>query len=332
MVDLGRLDAALEMLDPAELRGQPAVALERARIQTRRGEAADARASLEMAGALAPYDPRLLSAWLELDARDGRLPESAVRIARAAEARPDDGRIAWLEGRVAAQQGRREEAEAHLRRAIEASPDHLRAYLDLADLLGRSGNLGRAVTVYEEAAEQHPRGELHLLLGILYESGGRRTEALARYERALAIDPSLAIAKNNLAYLLAEQGEDLDRALELARDAKTRLPNEPGVADTLGWVLFQRGAHGSATAYLREAERGYEPGDPTLGVVRLHLARAQLGSGERDAAIATLERALATRGPAESSRAGGEPSWAVPVESLLAELQDPAQARQPSDR
>ena len=51
-------------------------------------------------------------------------------------------------------------------------------------------------------------------LELVLRESGRREEALAAYERAIALDPEDALAKNNLAYLLAESGGDLDRDLE----------------------------------------------------------------------------------------------------------------------
>ncbi len=52
--------------------------------------------------------------------------------------------------------------------------------------------------------------------GIILQAQGRTPEARSRYERALALDSRAAVAANNLAWLYAEAGENMDRAVKLA--------------------------------------------------------------------------------------------------------------------
>ena len=134
---------------------------------------------------------------------------------------------------------------------------------------------------------------MHHFLGVLYELGGQRELAQQRYEDAIRLDPNLSEAKNNLAYLFAETGQNLDRALDLAQEAKTQLPENASVADTLGWVMHKRGMHSAAISYLKEAEAGTDPNDASIGIVRYHLALAYEANGETDAAREALSRALA---------------------------------------
>ena len=90
---------------------------------------------------------------------------------------------------------------------------------------------------------------------------GYHEQAIEHYEVAIGHDPNLAQAKNNLAFLLATADEDLDRALDLAQEAKARLPDSPYAADTLGWVLYRRGIPSAAISYLKEAEAGRKVAD-----------------------------------------------------------------------
>lgn len=64
----------------------------------------------------------------------------------------------------------------------------------------------------------------------------------------------MLLAQNNLAWLLLEQGKDIDSGLGLAQKAYESLPGDPSVADTLGWAYFKKGVLGWAEVYLREAE------------------------------------------------------------------------------
>ena len=137
---------------------------------------------------------------------------------------------------------------------------------------------------------------ISLELAQLCESAGRKDQAREYYEAVLRLDQEQPAAKNNLAWLLAN-GEnpspaDLDRALQLAQDAKNALPNEPSVADTLGWIMYKKGIPAAAIALFKEAIEGYPEGHPLRGTVRYHLAKAYDRNGERDRAVAELKRAL----------------------------------------
>ena len=140
----------------------------------------------------------------------------------------------------------------------------------------------------------------------------------------MRLDPELAVAKNNLAYLIAETGGNLDRALDLAQEAKELLPDNPNAADTLGWVLYKKQSHDAAIGYLREAVRGMEPDDPQLPIVRQHLALAYQAAGDLKSAREVLDEAIAdieARQGREGGEAGAEPPWAGDIRALRARLE-----------
>ena len=53
-------------------------------------------------------------------------------------------------------------------------------------------------------------------------------------------DPRAAVAANNLAWMYASRGEQLDRALQLAQAAKAELPDDAAVSDTLAYVYIKK--------------------------------------------------------------------------------------------
>lgn len=63
--------------------------------------------------------------------------------------------------------------------------------------------------------------------------------AFAEYDKAIALDPTNAMAKNNAAYFMACTGKDLDRARKLAEEAVDANPLNPTQLDTYAWVLFK---------------------------------------------------------------------------------------------
>lgn len=85
------------------------------------------------------------------------------------------------------------------------------------------------------------------------DSLGDRKKAIELYERLVFFDPDNATAANNLAYLLAEQGERLIYALELAQRALDADSTNPSFLDTYGWVLHKLGRYREAVAYFERA-------------------------------------------------------------------------------
>jgi len=68
----------------------------------------------------------------------------------------------------------------------------------------------------------------------------RVQEAKQVYERLLAMDRHAAIAANNLAWLYAEAGGNIDQATDLAQMAKSLAPDQPAFNDTLGWIYYKK--------------------------------------------------------------------------------------------
>jgi tetratricopeptide (TPR) repeat protein len=238
---------------------------------------------------------------VDLETKD---PERALeRLNRVIEQAPDNGALYALRGmiylgfRQGTQLTKAKEAENDLRRAIELDPAHIEAYGLLASLYRATGRMGEAITTFERARDARPEDpRVHLLVGTLYEQSGRTEEAIQEYEQVLRLEPNQPIAKNNLAWLLADTASDdpeqLDRALELAQDAREILPGNANVADTLGWVMLKKDIPTGAIPLFQEAIGGYEVGDPNRSVVRLHLARAYVSAGKQEKAIEELELAL----------------------------------------
>lgn len=328
LVRLGKADEALEELEQLPAEEQDAEAhYARGRILQLQGRLAQAREAFERALAEQPTTPDILEALLQLDAREGKLAESIERIQKARREEPQDARLARLLGTAFFFAGRLDDAERELRAAIELAPDQLESYQALAQLLVRRGRLDESLEAYRQALNARPNSpEVRLTLGSLYELKGDVDAAIEQYEAAIRLNPNLAVAKNNLAYLMAERGENLDRALDLAQEAKRLLPDNPNTADTLGWVLYKKGLPEPAISYLKEAEGGLEPWRPELGLVRHHLALAYVADGQPEEARRVLERALAdldrARDAAEKrgAKPPPEPQWAEEVRAMLEDL------------
>src|SRR6185369_16913441 len=125
-------------------------------------------------------------------------------------------------------------------------------------------------------------------LAAVYEKDQNYTAARDAYEKLLAINSNNTLALNNLAVIYAERLDQVDKALDLAKRARTNVPNNPNLADTLGWVMFRKGDFRNALPLLQEGAAKL-PENPE---VQYHLAMAQYMMGDEAAAKTGLQKAV----------------------------------------
>src|SRR5207247_8376661 len=94
----------------------------------------------------------------------------------------------------------------------------------------------------------------------------------------LSIEPNFVSALNNLAYLYAEQLNDVDKAYDLARKARDLQGQDPAVGDTFGWVLYKRGDYQQALPILQESAQKI-PDNPEI---QFHLGMTSYVKGQTD--------------------------------------------------
>lgn len=147
--------------------------------------------------------------------------------------------------------------EEHFRQLLIEEPDNARALRGLAQLLGargyalqERGELAGAIECYEEALALEPSlAQAHNNLGNAYKASGRAEEAVALYRSAIDADPALAEAHLNLGIALHEAGQ----LSEAARCYRLALELKPALAEAslnLGFLLEQEGdARGARQAY-----------------------------------------------------------------------------------
>jgi Tfp pilus assembly protein PilF len=186
------------------------------------------------------------------------------------------------------------QAEADVLRAFEADPA-LPGAIDLLYTIYRvQGKLEEARRSFEQAEEA---GVLHsgarLLLGRLYLGDGNTERARAMLEQVVVDHPELWTARNDLAFVLAERGEELDRALQLAREAHAASGENATTADTVGYVHLKAGRPEAGLQQFRYAIRlaqgRSEPSDPSF---QYHRGLALRALGREGEAVQSFERAL----------------------------------------
>jgi tetratricopeptide (TPR) repeat protein len=182
-------------------------------------------------------------------------------------------------------------AESAFRTAVELDPSLLDAYSALGGMFASQKRLDEARAEFEKLAQARPQAAAgsYTLIGILYQAQNRNADARAAYEKAIASDSRAAVAGNNLAWLYAEEGGNLDVALELARTAKAQLPGRPEVNDTLGWIYYKKGLASLAVPPLEDAVNAA----PKNAEYRFHLGLAYAKAGNATKAGEELRQALA---------------------------------------
>jgi tetratricopeptide (TPR) repeat protein len=329
LVILRRMDEALSELNAIPESDRTAdVLYALGRVQIVAGNDVEAREYLTRANELMPTHHDILRNLVRLDRKEGRFAESVTRVGAALDADPENAKLYTLSGLVAQMDGRPDDAEKAFQKAITIDSTDAAGYEQLARLYAKTGRLNEAVSTYEAAIKARPEDpNLHYFLGTLYSFGGAQDKAIERYEDAIKYGPDLAYPKNDLAYIYAESGKNLDRALDLAQDAKAALPDTATVADTLGWVLYKRGIPSAAISYLKEAVAISEGDIGAAGISMHHLAQAYEADGDPEKARQTLRRAVAALNEdAEEKRASGEPispepAWATEARAMLARLE-----------
>ena len=190
-------------------------------------------------------DPKSVEALGGLVATDmaAKQPDAARARMSAYIGRPDATPAGvMLAARTYAATGDLPTAEKLLRRVIQSDPAYMPAYAAIAQIYVKQGRLDEAITELDgmAAREAKPVGAL-TLAGIILLGQGKNDQARTRFQRALQIDPTAPVPANNLAWMMADSGGNLDEALQLAQTATRRLPDSAEVSDTLGFIYYKKG-------------------------------------------------------------------------------------------
>jgi putative PEP-CTERM system TPR-repeat lipoprotein len=259
-------------------------------LSAMKGDRSGAARTLARALELDPSNLDALAALVSLDLAEKNSSRAISRVeARLARAPNDPGALV-LAARTYGSAGDLKKAEQALRKTIEVDSVNFQAYGMLGRLYLSQQRLDEALAEFDELSKRQPRPvRAHTLAGVILEAQKKPEEARKRYEQALAIDPEMPVAANNLAWMYAETGGNLDVALQLAQTATRRLPDDPAIQDTLGWIYYKKGLAALAVPPFR---RSVEL-DPKNPIFHFHLGLAYMKAGDSPKARTALQQALA---------------------------------------
>ena len=301
----------------------PAMLLQ-ANVYTQLGDYNSAENKLRILSAGQPNNPTVLEADAVLSARQKRYTDAEQQLESALRIQPDNAPAMQVLVEVYGAEKRSiEQIIQRVQQQITLAPKQSSFYEILGDAYLFKRDLNKAESAFKEAIAQNQstteaRVQLvrlytsqgrtadalqnaqtllashpdflngYILLGSLYEQQGNIQQAQKTYQDALERNDDFAAAMNNLAWLYCENGGNLDLALSLAQRAKSKLPNEPSISDTLAWIQYHKGLYSSASNILEPLTQQ----SPQNATYLYHLGMTRWKEGRPDDARRALQRAL----------------------------------------
>ena len=129
-------------------------------------------------------------------------------------------------------------------------------------------------------------------LAMLFQSTDRSTDAAKLYQRIILLDPNNIVVVNNLAWILCEDQNQYQQALELTEKGLAKEPNYTDLLDTRGVVYYRLGRFERAVEDLSRCVNLYPERSQSLVASYFHLARALAKLGRTSQAVDNLKKAL----------------------------------------
>ncbi|HET7083338.1 MAG TPA: tetratricopeptide repeat protein [Rhizomicrobium sp.] len=174
--------------------------------------------------------------------RQGQLAQAETLYRRVVAAEPSAFPPRHMLGVVLAQQGKLAEAQTEMDAALKLNPRDAGAWANYGNVLNLLGRHGDAVASYDRALAISPDAGTWNNRGNALQSLNRRAEAVASFERALALEPNNVQAWFTRGLLLGELG----RADEAMDSYNRALALNPGHVEALNnrgylwWLNKQR--------------------------------------------------------------------------------------------
>jgi len=240
------------------------------------GDPARARAVLEDALKLNPTDIRALLVIKQTYLAQNNPTMAMQKVKEYAAQYPKSAAVQDFLGTMLMGTGDRVQARKALTTALETNPGLINADLSLVQVDVAEGKIedGRKrleMVLARDSGNLTARRWLGNLEAVL----GNQSKAIGHFRQVVANDPRDPQASNNLAYLLAEQANQIDEALKYAQTAVELAPTQADYCDTLGWILYRKGLYTSAIPYLERANA-----DSGNVVWKYHLAMAYAKAGD----------------------------------------------------
>jgi tetratricopeptide (TPR) repeat protein len=308
----------------------------KANAQINMGNVLQARTDLQKELSRFPNSPDLQYQLALASYKEGKFPEALAAFQKMLEKYPGDARLVFATADVLVQTNRGKEAlkllqeqstrvpqnqamrfalantarrvheldlaEREYRLLMETQPRNVELLRLLGETVRSKGQPQQAMELFRQGLALEPKNSgLNLGMALAMETVGMKSESYPYYKAALAGQPSddaRAVAMNNVAYLLAEEGHDLDSALTYIQKARQLKPDNDDIADTMGWIYLKRTMNDDALTVFKDLVKR----NPGRALFRYHLGAAQYQKHDFQAAKQNLQMALTLK-PAKDDEA-----------------------------
>jgi len=203
---------------------------------------------------------------------------------------PDSVQILSQQGTTEALAGRYDFAIGHFQDLLKSDPKSAQWRLRIAECYDLKGDINKATEYYQQAHDLVPADPaIAMTLADALARSRHTAEAVRIYQGVLKALPDNITASNNLAFLLADTGGDLNEALKLAKQAWEKYPNDSRFSDTIGYIYLKQGQADSALQTFGNLARK----NPGVAVYRYHYGMALAAKGDKTGAKKELQAALA---------------------------------------
>jgi len=191
----------------------------------------------------------------------GQFDEAIENYYKAIQINPNSFNALNNLGNALAAKGRFDEAIKNYRQAIQINPNFSGALDNLGSALAAKGQFDEAIENYRKAIQiNSTRPETFSHMGMTLGQLGRTREAVAQYREALRLNPNLAVALNNLAWVLATSPDDgLRNGTEAVRLGERACElthyDEPLFIGTLAAAYAESGRFPEAATTAEKAEQ-----------------------------------------------------------------------------
>jgi tetratricopeptide (TPR) repeat protein len=241
-----------------------------------------------------PNDPRGLMGTVETLVAQKKMRDALSLLEAEIKKAPERADLRRAYANTAYRDGNYQLALKELRGLLERNPNDVGLMMRVGETLNQMGDLNGAIEIVEKAKAAAPNNTVPTLtLAVLWDQAGESQKAKPLYQQVLQIEPDNPMALNNLAFVMAEEGVGLDEALTMAQKAKQKLPTNPEVSDTLGWIYIKKNLSDNAISIFRELVDKH----PERSTYQYHLAMAYYQKGDKVAAKRLLQTALTKNPP-----------------------------------
>jgi tetratricopeptide (TPR) repeat protein len=239
-----------------------------------------------------PADSRGLAGVTESLAAENRMADAIKMTQEAVAKEPQRRDLKLVLAKYYVRSERYDEAIGIYNTLIQQDPRSADLLFQLGETERRKGDLNTAMDVFRRCSQAAPSDTTCLIqLGLILDGTGKGEQAKPIYEQILKIQPDQGVALNNLAYIKAQEGVDLDQALTMSQRARQKMPNAPEVLDTLGWIYIKKNLSEDAVRVYQDLTVKV-PGNPTF---HYHYGMALLQKGDKQSAKSEFEKALSDK-------------------------------------